>query len=231
MQINGVDYARILRGPGLKSVPELQDLLAYRSQLGAAPIGDKLKVDLIWQDTPGEGILSLRQNGQILAEGTLSEIAIPEQISLGRYELYLDETFLDEIDVHHTRLPADYEAFRTEFADEIALLGYKPEPVLVDQSLRLSLAFEATPVAWADYVLYVHLIDAAGNRVTGHDSPPPRPTSQWQKNEVVLFDHVLSLPNDLQAQDYGIRLGFYQSDPDQALGEAVVLPLSIPINP
>jgi hypothetical protein len=63
------------------------------------------------------------------------------------------------------------------------------------------------------YFVFLHLVDAQGNIVAQHDRVPglrgTQPTTSWLPNEIILDPVDLSLPADLPAGDYTLRLGLY----------------------
>lgn len=70
-----------------------------------------------------------------------------------------------------------------------------------------------------DYTVFVHLLDATGNRVTQGDGVPGYlgvlPTTLWQPGEPVLDEHAVTLPGDLPAGRYSLLIGWY--DPQTGL--------------
>ncbi len=234
VRLNGIAYAHIYPGPGLQILPEnsLQlknhALIAYRLHQHFAPIGDRLKVDLIWhietQPSQTPTLRLRRPEGSILAEGAAPNLPIPATLSSGVYDLFVNDLWLTQISARYAQLPAEFESLEANFGDQIRLLGYQPDWKRDGDTLTLALAFQATPLAWADYTLFLHLIDEDGHRLIGHDARPPRPTSQWLKDEVVPFPHPLPLPENFSSGVYRFRLGFYRADTGEALGSSLILP-------
>jgi hypothetical protein len=79
-------------------------------------------------------------------------------------------------------------------------------------ALPVALAWRtAQPIA-ADYHVFVHLLNAAGERVAQSDGQPAvwtRPTFGWPVGETVEDRHGLSLPADLPPGDYSLIVGLY----------------------
>lgn len=235
--LNGIAYAHIYSGPNLQILPENSfqlanhALIAYRLNQHFAPIGDRLKVDLIWntETKPSQPpTLRLHQpEGSILAEGAAPNLPIPATLSSGVYDLFVNDLWLTQISARYAHLPAEFESLEANFGDQIRLLGYQPNWKREGDRLTLALAFQATPIVWADYTLFLHLIDEDGNRLTGHDAMPSRPTSQWLKGEVVPLTHPLPLPENFSAGVYRFRLGFYRADTGEALSPLFILPSDV----
>ena len=84
----------------------------------------------------------------------------------------------------------------------------------------------------ADYTVFVHLLDAAGN-VLAQGAAPPRAgrysTHWWDPGEVVADRHVIPLPADLPPGDFRARIGLYNPNTGERLplagdsGDAVEL--------
>lgn len=92
------------------------------------------------------------------------------------------------------------------------------EPVLVE------LVWEAgVPPPTEDFVVYVHLLDAAGARLAGHDGMPAlwlRPTSTWQPGETVVDRHAFPVPWDLAPGTYFLKVGLYRGATGERLSTA-----------
>jgi hypothetical protein len=100
----------------------------------------------------------------------------------------------------------------------IELLGYDAEPQ--DDGLLVRFHWRCTVPTDTDYTVFVHLVDAAGNRIAQHDGQPQGgayPTSIWDMGEVVSDEHLLSLPADLLAGDYALQAGLYRLETGRRL--------------
>jgi hypothetical protein len=78
-----------------------------------------------------------------------------------------------------------------------------------DDSLSVTLYWQATGSVSRDYTVFVHLSSPEGELVAQHDSPPLLPTSLWIPGGQVIDAHALVLPADLPPDEYQIRLGLY----------------------
>jgi hypothetical protein len=92
------------------------------------------------------------------------------------------------------------------------------------QPLLVELVWEAaSPPPAEDFVVYVHLVDARGARVAGHDGMPGlwlRPTSTWGPGEVVVDRHGVPVPRDLAPGTYFLKVGLYRADTGERLRTA-----------
>ena len=237
IRLAGIDYARIYPGPAAQLAESVDGLIAFRPSAGFAPVGGTWAVDLIWRDeTFAFSWPKLSLQGEKTVTGQSANwsykaqnwvvtrylFSLPESTPPGDYTLYLDETPLGNVSLRYAHLPAGFTPVEANFGGEIALRGYRVTQN--DKTATLDLAFAAAPKAWADYTVYVHIIDAQGNRLTGHDAQPSPPTTRWRKGEVVIDRHPLTLPPNLPAGHYRIRVGLYRADTGEALGESYVLP-------
>ncbi len=101
----------------------------------------------------------------------------------------------------------------TTLGDTILLERAATQPTVQPGSpLPVALAWRtARPIA-ADYHVFVHLLNAAGERVAQSDGQPAvwtRPTSGWRVGETVEDRHGLSLPADLPPGSYSLVVGLY----------------------
>ncbi len=79
--------------------------------------------------------------------------------------------------------------------------------------LPLVLHWRAVGPVPDDYRVFVHLLDAYGDRVAQSDGVPAlwtRPTSGWSPGERIEDRHGLSLPADLPLGDYTLIVGLYR---------------------
>ena len=78
--------------------------------------------------------------------------------------------------------------------------------------LPVILHWKAKQPVLEDYHVFIHLLDAKGNRVAQSDNQPAlwtHPTSSWTPGELVEDRHALALPADLPAGDYTLFAGLY----------------------
>jgi len=129
-------------------------------------------------------------------------------------------------------LPSSAESVGANFAGKATLLGYEANPAATGAELPVTLYWRAEAPMGADYTVFVHLLDAAGNVVAQGDSPPRGgryPTHWWEPGEVIADEHVIPLPADLPPGEYRVRAGLYRPDTGERLplvgaaGDAVEL--------
>ena len=106
------------------------------------------------------------------------------------------------------------------FADKASLLAYEANSTPSSNELPLTLYWRAEAPLAADYVVFMHLMDAAGNVVAQGDAPPRAgryPTHWWEPGEVIADQHMIPLPADLPPGDYRVRTGLYRPDTGERL--------------
>ncbi len=238
IRLAGIDYARIYPGPAAQRAAGVDGLIAFRPSANFAPVGETWAVDLIWRDeTFAFSWPKLSLQGEKTVTGQSANwshkaqnwiatrylFSLPASTPPGDYTLYLNETPLGSVSLRYAHLPAGFTPAEANFGGEIALRGYRVTQNNNTTTI-VDLAFAAAPKAWADYTVYVHLINSQGNRLAGHDAQPSPPTTRWRKGEVIIDRHPLTLPPNLPAGHYRIRVGLYRADTGEALGESYVLP-------
>ncbi|MCE5257983.1 MAG: hypothetical protein LLG44_02860, partial [Chloroflexi bacterium] len=119
--------------------------------------------------------------------------------------------------------PAVSASTAAAFGELAELIGYDaPAAVQAGQPFSITLYWRALGETERGYKVFVHLLDAEGRSVVGHDAEPSnwqRPTTSWAVGEYVADEHVLALPADLPAGSYRIEVGIY----DGASGERLPL--------
>ena len=81
---------------------------------------------------------------------------------------------------------------------------------------QLTLYWESLAPINEDYVVFVHLLDAAGNVISQADAPPTNnayPTSWWATGELIADSHTLPAA----AGAVAIRFGLYELNTGQRL--------------
>jgi 4-amino-4-deoxy-L-arabinose transferase-like glycosyltransferase len=164
--------------------------------------GERLRDDhllTIPADVP-EGVYSLLAGMYALSgDGTLQPLGEPAVI--GRIGIKA-EVPTEPGDVGHP--------VGANFAGQIELLGY--DATQQDSRLAVTFHWRCLQPPDDDYTVFVHLLDAGDRVVTQHDGQPQDgryPTSIWDAGEVVVDTHLLSLPADLPAGQYRLRVGLY----------------------
>lgn len=98
--------------------------------------------------------------------------------------------------------------------DEMLLVGYTLEvaEVRAGDPLLLTLFWQTRRPLTADYTVFTHLVNDAGQIAAQMDSQPvggTRPTSTWQIGETIADNYALLLPEDLPAGRYQLQVGAY----------------------
>jgi hypothetical protein len=100
------------------------------------------------------------------------------------------------------------------FGDQISLLGFEVADSLPPGGeLDVTLYWEALRQPEDDYTVFVHLLDANGQIVAGHDGPPMDrrySTKSWIPGEIVPDVHRLSLDPEIPVGTYWVKLGMYR---------------------
>jgi hypothetical protein len=100
------------------------------------------------------------------------------------------------------------------FGDEIRLLGFEaPESASPGEAFDVRLYWEAQQPPQEDYVVFVHLLDADGQLVAGHDGAPVDgryATRAWVPGETVPDAHRLALAADTPPGVYLLQAGLYR---------------------
>ncbi len=86
--------------------------------------------------------------------------------------------------------------------------------------LPITLHWNAKQPVLEDYHVFIHLLDADGNRVAQSDNQPAlwtRPTSSWTPGEPIEDRHALTVPADTPLGDYRLVAGLYLPESGERL--------------
>jgi len=148
------------------------------------------------------------------------EVSAAEPDSESFLPIYRDEDTspIDKITLGYVVVPWPGEMNRAKparanFGDQVSLLGFEAvDSLSPGDEFDVVLYWEALRPPEDDYVVFVHLVDGAGQVVASHDGPPLEgryPTGAWLPGEVVPDARRLALDSDAPAGTYWLRVGMY----------------------
>ena len=126
--------------------------------------------------------------------------------------------------------PTPLQPVDVDFDGQLRLAGYalsdhQPEP---GQKVTVTLFWEAI-APQGQFTAFVHLLDRAGQGITGHDAPPLGglyPVDRWHRlsrSQPLPDRHPLTLPGDLAAGRYRLETGLYRPGTMEPVGERVTV--------
>jgi 4-amino-4-deoxy-L-arabinose transferase-like glycosyltransferase len=191
----------------------------------------------LWADA--RATLGRRPDGLVTSRYVLQ---LPPDLPRGQHSLLVDGRPLGAIDARLFQPPPLATRLDATFGDQVRLMGVMESGPLTKGAM-LRLVWQAAPRAWADYTVFLHLLNANGQRVAGLDVQPPVPTSDWARGEVVVMtyapniDRALPVPPDLPPGEYRLAVGLYAPISGERLpvrdaagnpsGDSVLLPLAV----
>jgi hypothetical protein len=213
--------------------------LAFRLSRAYLPIGGEVNVEVLWlvgEELPQDSSrLTLQsaddltrrpeeRDNDVTAESRAElerrfdglvvsrhRLQIPADLARGSYGLLIDSRPLGSVEARQFSVPLLGQRMDANFGGQLRLVGYTFDA----PADMLRIAWQASPRAWADYTVFLHIVDAQGNRVAGEDSPPPVPTSQWERGEVVVDERLVPMPEDLAPGRYHLEVGLYEAQTGQ----------------
>jgi hypothetical protein len=100
------------------------------------------------------------------------------------------------------------------FGNAIRLTGLAfPAATQAGAALPVELHWQAQGSIANNYHVFIHLVDAGGNKIAQADGQPAlwsRPTATWAIGEEIIDRHGLWLPSDAPPGDYTLRVGLYR---------------------
>jgi hypothetical protein len=124
----------------------------------------------------------------------------------------LDRIPLAWLTVPQAGQPLPQRPLNAGFDDSIILSGVTTSAAVPGSDLSVTLAWQPVQAIGEDFIVFVHLLDASGNLVAGHDGRPAAgrfPTPAWRPGLTVTDTHFLPLPADLPPGTYTLRAGLY----------------------
>ncbi len=108
-------------------------------------------------------------------------------------------------------IPPDAETANATFGDHILLKNF--QVARDENTLDLTLYWEATTPPAENYQIFVHVIGSDGNVVAQSDSAPydgRYPTSQWNPFAIIADHRVIQFEQPLADGDYTVWVGLYR---------------------
>lgn len=101
-----------------------------------------------------------------------------------------------------------------DFGDAIHLRGYHLDTAALRANgvISLTLEWQARAAIGQEYALFIHVLNAAGERVAQVDVPAGGarwPTSRWEEGRYVTLVQQIPTPADLPAGEYQLAIGLY----------------------
>ncbi|MFZ0547374.1 MAG: hypothetical protein WAM60_18150, partial [Candidatus Promineifilaceae bacterium] len=242
------------------------ELIGYDSLPGQVETGLPLKLDLWWRqmsETPHSGNLVLAVGGET-ADSALSTEGwhggqyyhirptwrVPVDLDAGTYPVtlqwfdqdgrpqWLAPVELGQIEVvarpRSFDLPAGITPLNVQLGT-VALLQ-EAETAVTDDSIVLTVTWQAVEPDGVFYTTFVHLLDEAGNTVSQGDRPPLEPTHTWVSGQVIQEQYLLPRPASgsytialgLYDQSNGLRLPVYSADGSNLFDDQYLVETAVP---
>ena len=136
-----------------------------------------------------------------------------------KYELRAQEPLVQVAASHESRQPQ--HALDVSFGGTLQLIGYDAAQES-NGAVRVTLFWKPTQKMDHRFSSFVHLNDATGKTLSGHDHQPGGdyyPTEKWKPGEVLLDTHTLSLPQNTEGGEYQLTTGLYLWPSMERLGQ------------
>jgi hypothetical protein len=118
--------------------------------------------------------------------------------------------------------PAAEVRVGANFGDQVELVNaiLNPSRAVAGEGVHVILNFRTLEVPDRDWFIFVHVEDVDGRveRFNVDHAPRAKPTSTWQKGEVVRDDFDIPVPAGMQVRGINVLVGFWDPKaPDQRL--------------
>ncbi len=118
--------------------------------------------------------------------------------------------------------PAPLRPAAAVFGDRIAVteVRWPAEPIHLGDAITVTARLQARQDLDRDYVLFIHLLNLANNRLAGMDAVPRAgeyPPGLWDKGEGSLESRSVRVPTTIPPGKYELVMGMYQADTKERL--------------
>ena len=115
------------------------------------------------------------------------------------------------------------KVLNVEFGGQVLLVGYDvsaQKTTAEGQRLDVRLYWQAQRPLTQDYTIFIHLMDAGGERMAQQDDPPwmgAFPTSAWPVGRVLPDTHTIDVPEGVALDQCLLWVGLYRWDTGERL--------------
>jgi hypothetical protein len=142
--------------------------------------------------------------------------------------MVINDVSIGQVKARLMTMPAGFDPVSVESGQPVNLVGFKQ--TLQGNTLFMELAWQGINQIRNDYTIFIQLLDAKGERLTGVDIAPERGFTTLERQEIMLTQHLVPIPEGIQPGAYTVLVGLYYFAGDQiidvgkiTLGKPVIL--------
>ncbi len=179
------------------------------------------------------GMMYLRYGSNVSVSGTDRDHIAPLRERNTSFIYYMDDGTWKEQAVDKNNVARATPRQPIQFEKTISLVDFEIANPRVQRGepIVMLLYWQSAGRVDKDYTVFVHLVDAQGQTVTGIDSQPRQgkwPTGGWRPNTLMPDGMIVPIDANVQPGEYRIELGLYDAATMQRLSvlDATGQPLS-----
>jgi len=160
------------------------------------------------------GMMFLRYGGDVSVSGTDRDHIAPLRERNASFIYYMDDGTWKEQEVDKGNAARATPRQPIHFDKTISLVDFEIANPKVKRGVPLVmlLYWQSAAKVDKDYTVFVHLVDAQGQMVSGVDSQPRQgkwPTAGWRPNTLMPDGMIIPVDDSVPPGDYHIELGLY----------------------